>query len=173
MYPLNENVLRHRRGKKNSSRVSWSEEEKKLNCPWATLQTKTEETKKENPWAKYKKVAAESMEKSESVKPISDKKETNPSNNSERRPWQGRCHDEQGLSMEPDLATMLRHRRCRASDPPLACSTCQWWPSVESRNLPAIRSPAATGSIVQIAALLLQSASWDIERWIATTTIRQ
>ena len=82
-------------GKKNSSRVSWSEEEKKWNCPWATLQTKTEETKKENPWAKYKKVAAESMEKSESVKPISDKKETNPSNNSERRPWQGRCHDEQ------------------------------------------------------------------------------
>ena len=77
------------------SRVSWSEEEKKWNCPWATLQTKTEETKKENPWAKYKKVAAESMEKSESVKPISDKKETNPSNNSERRPWQGRCHDEQ------------------------------------------------------------------------------
>jgi hypothetical protein len=68
---------------------------KKWNCPWATLQTKTEETKKENPWAKYKKVAAESMEKSESVRPISDKKETNPSNNSERRPWQGRCHDEQ------------------------------------------------------------------------------
>ena len=99
------------------------------------------------------------MEKSESLRPIGDKKETNPSNNSERRPWQGRCHVEQGLSMEPDLATMLRHRRCRASDPPLACSTRQWWPSVESRNLPAIRSPAATGSREQTALLLQSSAS--------------
>jgi hypothetical protein len=73
------------------------------------------------------------MERSESVRPISDKKETNPSNNC---PWAG-------LSMERDLATMLRHRPCRASDPPLACSTRQWWPAMESRNLPAIRSPAA------------------------------
>jgi hypothetical protein len=68
----------------NSSGVSWSDcrrREKKWNCPWATLQTKIRERKKEIPWATYKKGAAESMERSESVRPISDKKETNPSNN--------------------------------------------------------------------------------------------